>query len=61
MADETAARQILEEQSKSMITKQELTTENIITPDVPLPTESTEEKVNTVKEMFRFAFPEGFK
>jgi hypothetical protein len=46
MADETAARCILEEQSKSVVTKQELTSENIVIPDVPLPTESTEEKVD---------------
>ena len=46
LADETAARSILEEQSKSVVTKQELTAENIIIPDIPLPTESTEEKVH---------------
>ena len=48
LADEAAARSILEEQSKSVVTKQELTSENIIIPDVPLPTESTEEKVDAL-------------
>lgn len=50
LADETAARSILEEQSKSVVTKQELTSENIIIPDVPLPTESTEEKVDALHD-----------
>ena len=45
LADDAAARRILEEQSKSVVTKEQLTTENIVVPDVKIPTESTEEKV----------------
>lgn len=57
LADETAARLILEEQSKSVVTKQELTAESIIVPDVPLPTESTEEKVEHCSIIFMLCFP----
>ena len=46
LADDAAARRILEEQSKSIVTKEQMTVDNIIVPDVNIPSESTEEKVS---------------
>lgn len=45
LADEDAARRILDEQSKSVVTKPS-SAENIIIPEVNIPSESTEERVS---------------
>ena len=45
LADEIAARRILDEQSKAVINQQVLDEDSIVLPDVPLSIESTEEKV----------------
>lgn len=60
LADEAAARHILEEQNKSVVPKQSLTADDIIIPDVNIPSESTEERVglNTFSTPFFISFKE---